>query len=75
MSVTSGLFGREMIADPYPVYHRLRSSAPVLWAEPLNAWVLTRYDDMAAVLRDGARFSSGRLGASSVPMRNCPPGT
>ena len=63
MSVTSGLFGREMLADPYPVYHWLRSSAPVFWAEPLKAWVLTRYDDVAAVLRDGARFSSQRLGA------------
>jgi cytochrome P450 len=63
MSDTSGLFGREMIADPYPVYHRLRSSAPVLWAEPLKSWVLTRYDDVAAVLRDGARFSSERLGS------------
>jgi cytochrome P450 len=63
MSVPSDLFGREMIADPYPVYHRLRSTAPVLWAEPLKAWVLTRYDDVAAVLRDGSRFSSARLGA------------
>src|SRR5262249_6037345 len=61
MSITSALFGRDMIADPYPVYHRLRSSAPVLWAEPLKAWVLTRYDEVAAVLRDGARFSSDRL--------------
>src|SRR5262249_17766369 len=63
MSITSGLFGREMIADPYPVYHQLRSSAPVLWVEPPLGWVLTRYDDVVDVLRDGARFSSERLAA------------
>jgi cytochrome P450 len=65
MPAAPSFFGREMLADPYPVYHRLRSSAPVLWAGPLNAWVLTRYDDMAAVLRDGARFSSDRAAAAA----------
>src|SRR5262245_41322923 len=69
MSITSGLFGREMIADPYPVYHQLRSSAPVLWVEPLKSWVLTRYDDVLAVLRDGARFSSERTGVVTESIR------
>src|SRR5881296_2087016 len=44
----------EFHADPYPFYHRLRSSAPVYQA-PTGLWVLTRYDDVVMVLRD-ARF-------------------
>ncbi len=39
------------IADPYPVYHQLRAAAPV-WQSPLGQWVMTRYEDVALVLRD-----------------------
>ncbi len=51
------LFGPDMLADPYPTYHRLRESDPVHWYEPLGAWVLTRYADVDAALRD-LRLSS-----------------
>lgn len=54
------LFSAEMLADPYPSYHRLRAMAPIFWAGPMNSWVLTRYEEVAAVLRDG-RFSSERV--------------
>jgi cytochrome P450 len=40
------------IADPYPAFHRLRSTAPV-WKSPFGWWFVTRYDDAAAILRDG----------------------
>ena len=42
------------LADPYPVYHRLRAEAPV-YRHPFGFYVLTRYEDVAAFLRD-ARF-------------------
>jgi cytochrome P450 len=45
------LFGPRMLADPYPYYARLRSADPVYWADQLGGWVLTRYADVAAVLR------------------------
>lgn len=38
-------------ANPYPVYRRLRSEDPV-HRSPLGFWVLTRYADATAVLRD-----------------------
>jgi pimeloyl-[acyl-carrier protein] synthase len=41
----------EFLADPYPTYHRLRNEDPVHHS-PLDFWVLTRYEDVAAVLRD-----------------------
>ena len=45
-------------ADPYATYHRLRAEDPV-HQTPMGIWILTRYDDVATVLRD-ARF--GRKG-------------
>lgn len=45
-------FTPEGRADPYPRYHRLRELAPVFHSETLHAWLLTRYDDCKAALRD-----------------------
>jgi cytochrome P450 len=53
------LFGPEMLADPYPIYHRLRAADPVHWSEKFNTWVLTGYDGVAAALND-LRLSSDR---------------
>jgi pimeloyl-[acyl-carrier protein] synthase len=49
------------ITDPYPQYATLRARDPVHRSEKLRAWVLFRYDDVAAVLRDDRRFSADRL--------------
>src|SRR5262245_60777257 len=43
-------------ADPYPFYHRLRSDDPVHFSDFMHGWVLTRYADAVAYLRD-RRFS------------------
>ena len=39
-----------VLANPYPLYARLRQESPVLWDPFLHAWVITRYDDVAEVL-------------------------
>lgn len=57
----------EQIEDPYPIYARARREQPVLFAESLGAWVVSRYADIAAVTRDTVRFSSaGALESSAV---------
>jgi cytochrome P450 len=38
--------------NPYPRYHRLRELEPVHYNESLGMWMLTRYDDCAATMRD-----------------------
>jgi cytochrome P450 len=40
------------LEDPYPLYQRLREADPVYWDERAKSWVLTRYADNAAALRD-----------------------
>src|SRR5262245_10193762 len=60
-SLPSGFLGPEMLADPYPAYHRLRGFAPVFWVEALQGWILTRYEEVSAILRD-ARCSAQRYG-------------
>src|SRR5580692_8495295 len=54
-------FAPEYRANPYPVYAELRRSAPVYWAARSKMWVISRYDDVMAVLKDTARFSSDAM--------------
>jgi len=51
------LLDPEVLADPYPLYQRLRSESPVHWDPYLHAWIVTRYDDVITVL---TRFSAER---------------
>ena len=40
----------EVLANPYPLFHRLRSEDPVHWDPYLHSWVVTRYADVMDVL-------------------------
>jgi cytochrome P450 len=40
------------VADPYPVYAELRERAPVVFHEPTDHWLVSRYDDVNTLLRD-----------------------
>ena len=45
------LLDPEVLADPYPLYQRLRTEDPVHWDPFLHAWVVTRYEDVVRVLQ------------------------
>jgi len=51
------LLDPEVLANPYPLYERLRTESPVYWDPYLHAWVVTRYADVITVLHD---FSADR---------------
>jgi pimeloyl-[acyl-carrier protein] synthase len=51
------LLDPEVLANPYPLYRRLRTEAPVHWDPYLHAWIITRYHDVATVFR---QFSADR---------------
>jgi len=47
----------EILANPYPLYNKLRSEDPVHWDRFLQTWVVTRYADVVNVLHS---FSADR---------------
>jgi len=51
------LLDPEVLANPYPLFHRLRREDPVHWDSYLHAWVVTRYADVLEVLHS---FSADR---------------
>src|SRR5579862_3352249 len=51
------LLDPEVLANPYPLYARLRTEDPVHWDSFLHAWVVTRYPDVIRVLH---HFSANR---------------
>ena len=51
------LLDPEILANPYPLYERLRTEDPVHWDPFLHAWVVTRYCDVVEVLHN---FSADR---------------
>jgi len=51
------LLDPEVLANPYPLYQRLRTEDPVHWDSFLHAWVVTKYPDVIRVLH---HFSANR---------------
>lgn len=51
------LMDPDVLANPYPLFHRLRREDPVHWDPFLHAWVVTRYADVLEVLHT---FSADR---------------
>ena len=60
-----GFFNRP---DYYDVLARLRAEAPVFNSQP-NTWLVTRYDDIRAISRDTAHFTSQRGVLINDPAR------
>jgi cytochrome P450 len=50
----------EVLVDPYPLFAQLRREDPVHEDPAGEGWLVTRYDDVAAVMGD-PRFSAARL--------------
>ncbi len=51
------LLDPEVLADPYPLYRRLREFDPIAWDPFLHAWVVTSYSGVIEVLH---KFSADR---------------
>ncbi|MEZ4676562.1 MAG: hypothetical protein R2932_20250 [Caldilineaceae bacterium] len=60
MTRTFNLFGPEFKANPYPTYAAMREESPfhqrTTTDGKANIWFITRYDDVAMLLRDHKRF-------------------
>ena len=72
MSTTTGPirfnpFDPAFTTSPYEQYTQLRDDDPVHWSELLWGWVITRYDDVATVLREPS-MSSDVARATPTPI-------
>jgi len=56
---TYDLFAPEAVVNSYPLFKRMRSEDPVHYCESGGYWILTRYRDVEAALRD-ERLSSDK---------------
>jgi pimeloyl-[acyl-carrier protein] synthase len=43
---------QEFVNNPYPVFDRLRNDAPVWWSAKSKYWIVSRYAEARAILRD-----------------------
>jgi cytochrome P450 len=48
----------EHLADPYAVFAAARRDEPVFFSSALDAWVVSRYADVEAIVTDHERFSN-----------------
>jgi cytochrome P450 len=67
------------IANPYPVYTRLREEAPVAYDEATDHWLVSRHADVEALLRDRRfgrtylhRASHAEMGQPEDPQHLAP---
>ncbi|GGJ68679.1 cytochrome P450 [Streptomyces brasiliensis] len=42
----------EFAADPYPAYRVMREEAPLIWHEPTQSYIISRYEDLERVFKD-----------------------
>src|SRR5882757_3374995 len=67
------------VADPYPAYEELRAAGRAHFFEPTGQWLIPRYDDVNALLRDRRlgrtylhRFSHEEFGRPAPPPEHEP---
>jgi cytochrome P450 len=61
LQINEDLLCPESIEDPYTYFGRLRDLDPIHWNSLWQGWIVTRHQDVVAVLLDHARFSSHRM--------------
>ena len=60
------MYDRELYADPYPTFRRIRDEAPLYRNEEYNFWAVTRQDNVARVLTERDTFSSAKGGVYNI---------
>lgn len=63
---------QEFLSNPYPHYRTMREERPVHLDAKRGTWLLTRYEDIDAVLRDDERFEAEKGPALSMLASNPP---
>lgn len=53
----------DTLRNPHAIFAQLRGEDPVHWSDPMQAWIVTRYDLAGDVLIDAETYSAERLGS------------
>ncbi|MCX4824668.1 cytochrome P450 [Streptomyces sp. NBC_01142] len=79
MAETFDPWSPAFVADPYPAYAELRSRGRVHYYEPTRQWLVPRYADVSALLRDRRlgrtylhRFTHEEFGRTAPPAAHEP---
>ena len=69
-TISSGfdLFHEPQLSDPYPFFRLAREQAPIFYAEDIDHWVVSRYEDVKQVLRDYENYSARNTIAPIHPL-------
>ena len=59
-----------VVADPYPALQRLREEGPVFYLPGLDHYIVTRFDDIEAILKDRGTWSAANASSPLIPV--CP---
>ena len=53
-------YSEDFFCAPFDTYRRMRDEAPVYYSDKYDFWALTRYDDVAAAIKDHETYSSAK---------------
>jgi cytochrome P450 len=53
-------YDHELVANPYPLYRRMRDEAPLYYNEELDFFAVSRFHDTSRVLQDFKTFSNAK---------------
>ena len=59
-----------VVADPYPALRHLREEGPVFYLPSLDHYIVTRFDDIEAILKDRVTWSAANASTPLIPV--CP---
>jgi cytochrome P450 len=59
-----------VVADPYPSLQALRQAGPVFYIPSLDHYIVTRFDDIEAILKDRVTWSAANASTPLIPV--CP---
>ena len=68
-SLDIDFYSDEVIADPYPIYEKMREIGPVVYLPQHDLYALPRFNEVSEVLRQPLRFVNSR-GVSPIPKVN-----
>ncbi|HET6952723.1 MAG TPA: hypothetical protein VFI47_20245, partial [Acidimicrobiales bacterium] len=60
------MYDREIYADPYPMFERMRNEAPLYFNAEYDFWAVSRHEDVARVLSERDTFSSAKGGVYHI---------